>query len=80
MDDNIISAYAVMKHNERIWNNACKTIKDLINYKNAFLYLENPDGNICMIKVGTKILADDGTVFEITENTEMKTAEIATIY
>ena len=72
-------AFVAMAHNQRIWDDACNAIEDLVRYKNGYLWLENPDGSACMIKVGTKILDEDGEVFEITENTEMKTAEITPI-
>ena len=72
-------AFAAMDHNQRIWDDACNAIEDLVRYKNGYLWLENPDGNTCMIKVGTKLLTSEGEVFEITENTEMKTAEIVPI-
>ena len=69
---------SLMAHNKGIWDNACETIKNIIKNKQAYLWLENPDGSTCVIKVGTKLLTEDGNVFEITEDTEMETAEVAT--
>lgn len=69
---------SLMARNKGIWDNACETIKNIVKNKQAYLWLENPDGSTCVIKVGTRLLTEDGNVSEITGNTEMKTAEIAT--
>ena len=75
---NVEAVASIMAGNKGIWDNACETIKNIVKNKQAYLWLENPDGSTCVIKVGTKLLTEDGNVFEITEDTEMETAEVAT--